>query len=193
MFMGFVTNIRYGSEPVLAPIVFFSWQGSRKRRKLQKLWEPWWVCSLSAGCPSLSQTSLVSKTSVSLFIIFIPIITDTRPKPAYGQQGLDWECGARMQFRRVQRTFWGVLNVWRCAFGAQLALATNTQIQPWESGHFLWLTWGPNFPAWESDRFLSLTEGPNWPVWEKVDFFVMNGMQFEEVIIFHNKQTDTSA
>ena len=115
-YQGGLLSCRYDqcSEPFLSPIVFFSWQGSRKRRKLQKLWEPWWVCSLSAGCPSLSQTSLVSKISVSLVII-IPIVTDSRPKPAYGQQGLEWDCGVRIQFRRVH---FGVFSTSRAAFSA---------------------------------------------------------------------------
>ena len=141
------------------------------------------MCSLSAGCPSLSQTSLVSKTSVSLIII-IPIITDTRPKPAYEQQGLDWDCGARIQFRRVH---FGVFSM----SGVALSVL---------SSHWILIL------KYNLEKVVIFCDSHGAPTFllEKViifchsrraltKFFVTNGMQFEEVIIFHNKQKDTLA
>ena len=39
----------------------------------------------------------------------IHFFKSTRPKPAYGRQGLGWDRQARIQFRQVQfgDTFWG--------------------------------------------------------------------------------------
>ena len=50
-------------------------------------------------------------------IIIIIIIIITRPKPAYGRQGL---AGLWGQDTDQAGTFWGVVNISLCAFSAQL-------------------------------------------------------------------------
>ena len=59
----------------------------------------------------------VVKDGAEVRMIALIIIIITRPKPAYGRQGL---AGSWGQDTDQAGTFWGVLNVSLRAFGAQL-------------------------------------------------------------------------
>ena len=72
---------------------------------------------------------LQTETHTIRFVIIIIIIIITRPKPAYGRQGL---AGSLGQDTNQAGMFWGVLNVSLRASGAQLRykLTWNHKNQP---------------------------------------------------------------
>ena len=57
-------------------------------------------------CNDLPQSDTITqpftKTTVVTFLFSIEIFLQTRPKPAYGRQGLGWDRQAMIQFRQVQ-------------------------------------------------------------------------------------------
>ena len=92
----------------------------------------------------------------SLWSCFFALLYCTRPKPAYGRQGLGWD--------HWVGTFWGFLNVLLRASGAQLGLVDG---KAWDHWHWRrvpgdlndeWWIW----PPWLKN-VTSLTRGPNRP------------------------------
>ena len=71
--------------------------------------------------------------------------TSTRPKPAFGRQGLDWDCWARIQFSQVH-------------FGAKL---DSTDLH-WSKKRHVTNT-GPQPTSIDPKNVTLLTRGPNRP------------------------------
>ena len=66
-----------------------------------------------------SHTQVIVFIIISILAVIVVIIIVTRPKPAYGRQGLAGWWG---QDTDQAGTFWDVLNVSLRAYGAQLGL-----------------------------------------------------------------------
>ena len=59
---------------------------------------------------------IISITPIIMYCLSINHFHKTRPKPAYGWQGLEWDCQVRIQFRQVHfgvDTYWENIYFWK--------------------------------------------------------------------------------
>ena len=59
---------------------------------------------------------IISITPIIMYCLSINHFHKTRPKPAYGRQGLEWDCQVRIQFRQVHfgvDSYWENIYFWK--------------------------------------------------------------------------------
>ena len=120
--------------------------------------------------------------TIIILIIIVATIIITRPKPAYGRQGL---AGSWGQDTDEVSTFWGVVNVSLRACGAQLGFKPTNQHN--------WNLEKPLKPTLNHEKRTWNLEKPSKPTWNCTGWLwvvqVVTGDSQEEVMIFRYKQT----